>query len=328
MDDATMPETRTRSGARPPSDRRLDRPDCAGVEYADEYSDDHADEHYDEHEAGADDSRLGWEIGDDRPRPASYRPGRGGYDPEAAALAAQARYTFRQRMVLLLVLFAGLSALLAATLRMTDAWYLHGAVDLGLLGYLWYLRRQVRMEQAIRVRRAARMAGSRAGTVADGARGSQWRAGGASTSGDRRAPGAAARGARTTVAEAYAAREAQRRQTARMAAGDPGGDLGERAADGAATGAAATGAGAGGVAFDAWDGAGEQAGEGAEADGSERQLIEDDFEEQVPALAQLTPSRTPTPPPGTVRLELDDEDPELHDLADWQPRGYRRAAGQ
>lgn len=36
-------------------------------------------------------------------------------------------------------------------------WYAHGAIDLTLVSYLAYLRRQVRIEQEIRERRLARM---------------------------------------------------------------------------------------------------------------------------------------------------------------------------
>jgi hypothetical protein len=46
-------------------------------------------------------------------------------------------------------------------------WWAHGAVDVLLVGYLVYLRRQVRMEEAIRARRAARMAGTRRPSAAD-----------------------------------------------------------------------------------------------------------------------------------------------------------------
>jgi hypothetical protein len=46
-------------------------------------------------------------------------------------------------------------------------WWVHGAVDVLLVGYLVYLRRQVRMEEAIRARRAARMAGTRRPSAAD-----------------------------------------------------------------------------------------------------------------------------------------------------------------
>ena len=93
--------------------------------------------------------------------PARYRPGRGGFDPEAAAAAAHAKYAFRQRVVLaLLVLLvaAGATALLVSTLF----WWVAGALGLGLVGYLTYLRRQVRIEESIRARRAARLTGRRA----------------------------------------------------------------------------------------------------------------------------------------------------------------------
>jgi hypothetical protein len=109
---------------------------------------------------GALDERA-WE----RPPP-RYRPGRGGYDPEAAALAARARYAFRQRVVLALLVTAVVSAVVAA-LAVPGAWWLHGGADLALVAYLVYLRRQVRLEQAIRDRRAARMAGTRRTSAAD-----------------------------------------------------------------------------------------------------------------------------------------------------------------
>jgi hypothetical protein len=93
---------------------------------------------------------------EDTPRP--YRPGRGGYDPEAAATAARAKYAFRQRMVVLLLVLSVLSALFAG-LVMPIAWWGHGGIDFLLVGYLCYLRRQVRIEADIRERRQARMRG-------------------------------------------------------------------------------------------------------------------------------------------------------------------------
>ena len=89
-----------------------------------------------------------------------YRPGRGGYDPEAAALAARAKYARRQRIVLVMLLTAIGTAVLAAV-AWPMAWWLHGAVDLTLVGYLTYLRRQVRIEEDIRSRRLARLSGGR-----------------------------------------------------------------------------------------------------------------------------------------------------------------------
>ena len=101
----------------------------------------------------------------DRPPP-RYRPGRGGYDPQAAAAAARARAAFRQRVVLALLLAAIVSGVVAAA-ALPYIWWAHGAIDAALVGYLVYLRRQVRMEAAIRERRAARMAGARRHSALD-----------------------------------------------------------------------------------------------------------------------------------------------------------------
>lgn len=88
-----------------------------------------------------------------------YRPGRGGYDPEAAALAARARYQFRQRVVLGLLAAAILTLCLGFVAGLF--WSVHAVLDTALIGYLAYLRKQVRIEEEVRNRRAARMAGSR-----------------------------------------------------------------------------------------------------------------------------------------------------------------------
>lgn len=226
---------------------------------------------------------------DQDPYPAiRYRPGRGGDDPRVAAEAAQAdttmraarrgygqplaadasRYVFRQRLVLALLLLAVTTGVLAGGLRLTAGWYLHAAIDLCLVGYLTYLRRQVRLEQAIRARRAARIAaGERAAA-------------------SRRRP--------RTVAEEVAARAAE---------------------------AAAT----------------QDDTSPAAAQPEPRELTSADEQDEHgkhgehdvrPALPRLPRAQLPEQPSGTVVLELDDEDPDLHDLT-WQPwRGYRRAAGQ
>ncbi|MER7013323.1 gephyrin-like molybdotransferase receptor GlpR [Saccharopolyspora sp. NPDC000359] len=89
-----------------------------------------------------------------------YRPGRGGFDPEAAALAARAKYARRQRIVVGMLATAVVTALLAG-LVWPVLWWLHGVIDLVAVGYLTYLRRQVRIEEDIRSRRLARMNGER-----------------------------------------------------------------------------------------------------------------------------------------------------------------------
>ena len=123
-------------------------------------------EEFDEPEWSADDESAehddhGWE----RPPP-RYRAGRGGFDAEAAALTARARYTFRQRVVLLM-LVAALATGIVAAVAVPSVWWAHGAIDVLLVGYLVYLRRQVRLEENIRARRAARMAGTRRPSAAD-----------------------------------------------------------------------------------------------------------------------------------------------------------------
>jgi len=90
------------------------------------------------------------------------RSGRGGYDPEADAVARIARYAFRQRMVLGLLVGAVLTAVVAAV-ALPSLWWLHVVLDLALVGYLVYLRRQVRIEEDVRQRRMSRMGRARLG---------------------------------------------------------------------------------------------------------------------------------------------------------------------
>ncbi|WP_414939759.1 gephyrin-like molybdotransferase receptor GlpR [Amycolatopsis sp. cmx-11-51] len=86
---------------------------------------------------------------------AGYRPGRGGFDPEAADIAARAKYAFRQRIVISLLVLVVTTAAVAGFLT-PMIWWANGIVDAVLIGYLAYLRRQVRIEDDIRQRRLAR----------------------------------------------------------------------------------------------------------------------------------------------------------------------------
>ncbi len=95
-----------------------------------------------------------------RGRSRPFRPGRGGFDAEAAAMTARARYTFRQRVVVLTLLAAVVVGLLAVTLSPL-LWWIQAAIDIGLVGYLGYLRRQVRIEEEIRQRRMSRLSPQR-----------------------------------------------------------------------------------------------------------------------------------------------------------------------
>lgn len=117
-----------------------------------EYDADHDETEYYEEEYPADADFDTHPQAHSRP----YRPGRGGFDPEAAAITARARYTFRQRVVVLMLtaaLITGLGAVLLSPLL----WWAHAAIDIGLVVYLGYLRRQVRIEEEIRERRTARL---------------------------------------------------------------------------------------------------------------------------------------------------------------------------
>ncbi|RRQ28050.1 hypothetical protein DK926_09160 [Rhodococcus sp. Eu-32] len=90
------------------------------------------------------------------------RRGRGGFDPEADAIARAARYSFRQRAVLGLV-FAIIASGALAVIVSSMLWWVCGLTVVALAGYMYYLRRQVQIEQEIRRRRMNRMGRSRLG---------------------------------------------------------------------------------------------------------------------------------------------------------------------
>lgn len=94
------------------------------------------------------------------PEERRYRSGRGGYDPELAAQLARQKYAFRQRVVLGLAIGALVTLALAYTMSGL-LWWVHAALDVGTAAYLGYLRRQVRIEDEVRQRRAARLAAPR-----------------------------------------------------------------------------------------------------------------------------------------------------------------------
>lgn len=119
------------------------------------------DELIDEFEADLDDYD---EYLDDDVAPRPYRPGRGGFDAETARIVAQARYAFRRRVVAFMLIASVVTGLLAGILYPV-VWWGHGAIDLTLVGYLVYLRRQVRIEEDIRARRQARLAQARRRTA-------------------------------------------------------------------------------------------------------------------------------------------------------------------
>jgi len=89
-------------------------------------------------------------------RPVPRRPGRGGYDPEAAE--ATRAYRFRQRRRITFVLLIATVVFTLAALLTVSVFWVGAVVSVVLLaGYLAYLRRQVRIEAAIRQRRMERL---------------------------------------------------------------------------------------------------------------------------------------------------------------------------
>ncbi|MGQ4598296.1 divisome protein SepX/GlpR [Nocardia sp. R6R-6] len=111
------------------------------------------------------------ETDSDEPDFVPTRRGRGGFDPEADAIARAARYTFRQRAVLGLVLTAILCGALAFVLTPL-LWWASGLSAVVLVTYLGYLRKQVRMEEEIRRKRASRLSRGQGGADPRVSRGS------------------------------------------------------------------------------------------------------------------------------------------------------------
>ena len=226
--------------------------------------------------------------------PASFRPGRGGFDAEAAALAARARYALRQRVVIgllvLAVVTAGLALFAAAAF-----WWVHGLVDLALVGYLAYLRRQVRMEESIRERRAARMAGTRRPSAADDPELDEW---------------------------------AQRGRTAAFPESEYDDEYRDEYEDGPADES-------GGADPEDWtvdDGAPERVRGTGEPIGvlpAQRRTVGEEPEGSFePALPRLQPAPPPPLPAGTQLVDVDDDDEELSQERAGAGSPYRRAVGE
>ncbi|HEY0814346.1 MAG TPA: gephyrin-like molybdotransferase receptor GlpR [Pseudonocardia sp.] len=250
---------------------------------ADEVDEDAPDESYAADWAEDDEADdHAWE----RPPP-RYRAGRGGFDAEAAALAAKARYTFRQRVVLLM-LVAALATGIVAAVAVRSVWWAHGAIDVLLVGYLVYLRRQVRLEEAIRARRAARMAGTRRQSAAEDPELDEWAERGRE----------AVRGSEPAEDIAATTRPRWREMPAEDAEDDTAGR--DESADARPAAASASLPSPPVVAAPV-------------------------VEEEPRALPRLHPTPPPPLPPGTTLVE--DADDEL-DLDDGGTPGYRRAAGQ
>jgi hypothetical protein len=234
----------------------------------------------------------GWE----RPEP-RYRPGRGGFDPEADAATARRRYAFRQRVVLALLVCALLTAVVAAA-AVKLVWWAHAGIDLILVSYLVYLRRQVRVEADIRERRAARMAGTRRTSAADDHELDEWA---------RRGREAIRRPATESEEDPEPSPEPPAAEDVE----DSGEFVDELGDDLVEDGDAARVRGVG-------EPVGLLPARRRGADGSG---------EPESALPPLPPAPPPPLPPGTSLVEVDDDDLDLHDLGG-PGRPHRRAVGQ
>jgi hypothetical protein len=80
---------------------------------------------------------------------------------KAAAISAR-KYAFRKRVLMVLAVIL-VSTATAAFEVSASAWWLCGTATVGTLLYLWYLRRQTKIEEKVRRRRAQRMARARLG---------------------------------------------------------------------------------------------------------------------------------------------------------------------
>jgi hypothetical protein len=272
-------------------------------DYVDDDHDDHDDhddqvDHDDDHDDDDLFTHTAVERADhrwERPPP-RYRPGRGGFDPEAAALAARTRYAFRQRVVLAMLIIALVTGVIAAV-AVSGMWWAHGAVDVALVSYLVYLRRQVRLEEAIRERRAARMAGTRRSAAADDPELDAWaRRGRELTRRDDRYPGAEDDLDDYHYDDGYDEWD------------DP--DRSDNVLD---------------------EEPERITGSGALLRDRDDRDARDDHAEPVdpePALPRLRPAPPPGLPAGTSLVEADEDDPELYDLDGPARPGYRRAAGE
>jgi hypothetical protein len=240
-----------------------------------------------------------------RPEP-RYRPGRGGFDPEADARNARNRYAFRQRVVLLLLVLAVVTAVVAAV-AVRQVWWAHGAVDLMLVSYLIYLRRQVRLEEAIRDRRTARMAGTRRPSAADDRDLDDWARRGREAS--MRPHGADEHPAEKAGADS----EPDSKSDSGSEDGAEIDDLDDELAG--------------------WDDDGDTervrgVGEPVGLLPARRRGADDESAEPKSALPPLQPAPPPPLPPGTSLVVVDDDEQDLHDLGVPAGSGDRRAVGE
>jgi hypothetical protein len=133
----------------------------------DEYEDDEADGTDDEYEYVDDSSGIeAPEESDLQVADSMVAARRRRYDPSKAAVISARKYKFRKRMLALMTLMmlgSAAAAYFAAAATAPWGWYACGGTAAVTLLYLGYLRRQTRIEERVRRRRAQRAARSRLG---------------------------------------------------------------------------------------------------------------------------------------------------------------------
>jgi len=129
----------------------------------DEYEDDDADGADDEYEYVDDSSGIeAPEESDLRVADSMVAARRRRYDPAKAAVISARKYKFRKRMLTVLALLTVASAAAPFAVPSVD-WWVCGPVGAVTVLYLGYLRRQTRIEERLRRRRAQRIARARLG---------------------------------------------------------------------------------------------------------------------------------------------------------------------
>jgi len=197
--------------------------------------------------------------------------------------------------LLVCALLTGIAAAAAFPL----VWGVHGAIDLVLVIYLVYLRRQVRMEAAIRERRTARMAGTRRTLAADDRDLDEWARrgrevtrrpvpGGEDDKDDKADESDASDGDEAEVEEVADTWADEDDDTTRVrGVGEPVGLLPAR-----------------------------------------RRGVDDETAEPESALPPLQPAPPPPIPPGTSLVVVDDDELALHDLGTVAQGSHRHAVGE
>ena len=141
-------------------DAELDDSDLEDAEYEDDLDDEdyEDDAEYDDlDEDGADDEVTDEEAAEDN---SARRARRGGFDPEAERERSDKRYRFRQRVMAMLGVLT-LVSIGAGVLLGAVGWAATAVLVIGLIGYMFFLRRAVRNEQRIFQQRMRRLARAR-----------------------------------------------------------------------------------------------------------------------------------------------------------------------